>query len=59
MNQLYGMIGGNIKMPELLDMYLGYYFYVKSDGDDELVHVHVAKGHQDKATKFKHSNLIR
>ena len=44
-------------MPELLDMYLGYYFYVKSDGDDEPVHV--AKGHQDQATKFKHSNLIR
>jgi hypothetical protein len=39
-------------MPELLDMYLGYYFYVKSDGDDEPVHVHVAKGHPDKATKF-------
>ena len=39
-------------MPELLDMYLGYYFYVKSDGDDEPVQVHVAKGHPDKATKF-------
>ena len=24
-------------MPELLDMYLGYYFYVKSDGDERQV----------------------
>ena len=39
-------------MPELLDMYLGYNFYVKGDGESEPVHVHVAKGHPDKATKF-------
>ena len=39
-------------MPELLDIYLGYNFYVKSDGDNEPVHIHVAKGHPEKATKF-------
>ena len=39
-------------MPELLDMYLGYNFYVKADGENEPVHIHVAKGHPDKATKF-------
>lgn len=39
-------------MPELLDIYLGYNFYVKSDGDNEPVHVHVAKGYPEHATKF-------
>ncbi len=38
-------------MPELLDIYLGYNFYVKSDGDNEPVHVHVAKGHPEHATE--------
>ena len=39
-------------MPELLDLYLGYNFYVKSDGGNEPVHIHVAKGHPAHATKF-------
>ncbi|HCB93708.1 MAG TPA: hypothetical protein DEP57_07860 [Selenomonas sp.] len=52
MKQLFGMIGENIKMPDLLDSYLGYTFFVKGDGVSEPVHVHVAKGHPDNATKF-------
>ena len=39
-------------MPELLDIYLGYNLYVKSDSDNEPVHVHVANGHPEHATKF-------
>lgn len=39
-------------MPDLLDAYLGYNFYVKGDGKDEPVHIHVAKGHPERATNF-------
>ena len=53
MSLSFGMTGGNRKMPDLLDSYLGYTFFVKGDGVSEPVHVHVAKGHGKSFTIYQ------